>query len=562
VGKRLRAWQRWAGVGLVVLGLCALVAGVVSATEVADRRAREPAPQAAQPSANSTLIAAAQSKIKHVVFVILENRSFDSVFGRFPGADGTTTGALPGGKSVPLLHSPLFSWHDIDHDYPNAVTSMDGGKMDGFIRNPGANLDGDQETFWQFDQSDIPNFWSYAQHFTLGDHMFSSMPAPSFPNHLYTVAAQAGGIVLNPQDAGAGWGCDSATGAYVAALTSSGAQVKTSDLCFNWPNLASELQSAHVSWAYYAAPRSDPGYYFSTLDAFSSIRNTSLWTSNVLDQSRFDADARAGKLPAVSWVTPTYVQSAHPPFSICASEDWFVDKMNALMQGPDWSSTAVFLVWDDYGGFYDHVAPPKSPSPYGTLGMRVPFLVISPYARSGYIDHTTYDFSSIVKTVEELDGVPAMTPYDRAAHDVLDAFDFTRPPAAPLTLPVRGCPSGLSVSEYRKDLPAMVEQNITSTLGLSRDQILARHAHETLAQIAKDQKVSTGTLKGTLAYALSAITNAVNVPGYISSKEATGVRNYYNGLLATLLTAKPGTDLTPLLDKSGLTVRLPHATRF
>ena len=146
--------------------------------------------------------------------------------------------------------------------------------------------------------------------------------------------------------------------------------------------------------------------------------------------------AQAGTLPAFSWLTPPFTASAHPPFSICSAEDWFVQQMNALMRGPDWASTAVFLVFDDYGGFYDHVAPPKA-QPYGTLGPRVPFLVISPYARAGYVDHQTYSFTSIVKTVEELEGVGPLTAYDRAANDVWGAFDFGQKPLAPLSLPER-----------------------------------------------------------------------------------------------------------------------------
>jgi phospholipase C len=554
---RRQGWSRKIGLVLVITGLCAIAAGIAEASGGA-------APSTSgsgHPSRHtSPLITTAQSKIKHVVFVILENRSFDEVFGRFPGAAGTTTGSVPGGHTLPLLHAPPYSWHDIDHDYANATKSINGGKMDGFIDNNGANLNGDRMTFWQFDQGDIPNFWSYAQHFTLGDHMFSSVPAATFPNHLYTVAAQAKGIVTNPQNSSGGWGCDSSTGAYTLALTG-GNKLERLGTCFTWPNLADSLQAAHVSWDYYAAPVSDTGYLFSTLDAFRSIRETKLWTSNVLNQSSFAADAQAGRLPTFAWVTPTFTQSSHPPFSICSSEDWFVDKMNALMRGPDWNSTAVFLIWDDYGGFYDHMAPPKG-QPYGVLGPRVPFLLISPYARSGYIDHTTYNFSSIMKTVEELTAVPPLNQYDRDARDLLGSFNFSRKPAPPLLLKTRECASGLSLADYHTYLPAAVEQTIATTLHLSRAQILNRHAHESLAQIAKDQKVSVAKLSANLRYAVTSLTFAVNVPHYLSSAAATDTVHHYLRLLTTLLAAKPGTDLTPLLDPSGLTVRLPHGSPF
>jgi phospholipase C len=549
-------WMSGRARGVVLLG-CLLLVVALGVTTLAPRAARETAVAAGTPP----LVQQARGKIKHVVFILLENRSFDSMFGRFPGADGTTTATVAGAKTMPLLHGPLYSWHDIDHDLPNAVTAIDGGKMDGFLNNNGANLNGDEMAFWQFDQADIPNFWSYAQHFTLGDHMFSSAPAGTFPNHLYSVAAQAAGIITNPQGANGSWGCDSTPSTYDLALTPGSTKLTRLGSCFTWPTLADALQRAHVSWDYYAAPPTDLGYLFSTLDAFSSIRKSSLWTTNVLNQGQFETDAANGHLPAFSWVTPTYTASGHAPFSICTAENWVVRKMNALMQGPDWNSTAVFLVADDYGGFYDHVAPPRA-QPYGTLGPRVPFLVISPYARRGYVDHTTYSFTSILKTVEELEGVAPLTQYDRAATDVLDAFDFAQKPAAPLALNVRSCPSGISMADYTQYLPTAVAQTITHTLGLSSAQIVKLHAHETLAQIAAARKVSTSTLQANLAYTLRALTFAVNVPQYISNAQAAATQNHYARLLASLLTAKPGADLMPLLDPSGPAVKLPHGNSF
>jgi phospholipase C len=541
---------------IICFGIVIVAAIAALLLAIAQRQGGGPA-AAAVPGKVDT----ARSKIKHVVFVLLENRSFDEVFGRFPGADGATAAKLVGGGTAPLLHSPLYSWHDVDHDYPNATRSIDGGKMDAFLENNGANLNGDRSALWQFDQADIPSFWSYAKHFTLGDHMFSSVPAATFPNHLYSVAAQAKGIITNPQNSKGGWGCDSTPGTYNLALTPGSTKLTRMGACFSYPNLADVLQRAHISWDYYAAPISNTGYLFSTLDAFSSIRKTTLWSSNVLDQSQFERDARAGHLPTFSWLTPTYLQSAHPPFSICSSEDWFVSKMNALMQGPDWSSTAVFLVADDYGGFYDHMAPPKDPT-YGVLGPRVPFLLISPYARSGYIDHTTYSFPSILKTVEELEGVAPLTQYDRSAHDMLASFDFTRKPASPLVLKTRSCATGISLADYRKYLPAAVEQTMTASLHLSRSQIIKRHATKTLAQIAAAQKVSQADLMANLRYAVTSLTFAANVPHYISSTEANNTWHRYEGLLTTLLKARPGASLAPLLDPSGLSVQLPHATPF
>jgi phospholipase C len=262
--------------------------------------------------------------------------------------------------------------------------------------------------------------------------MFSSMVGPTFPNHLFTVAAQSGGVVTNVQNNTAdAWGCDSSPGAYVQVLGSNGKLTKEFP-CFSFSTMADVMQRMNVPWTYYGAEKTDSGFLFSTLDAFGSIRKTSLWTQKVKDQSEFVADATQGTLPAFSWVTPTYLTSTHPPISVCTGENWFVDKMNALMRGPDWGSTAVFLVWDDFGGFYDHVSPPKVDA-LG-LGPRVPLIVISPFAKQGAIIHTTYSFESVLKTAEELYKLPSLTDRDRTANDILDAFDFSQAPTAPFIL--------------------------------------------------------------------------------------------------------------------------------
>ncbi|MGH2347731.1 MAG: alkaline phosphatase family protein, partial [Chloroflexota bacterium] len=433
------------------------------------------------PAKEAPQVAAARSKIKHIVFVILENHTYDNVFGRYPGGDGTTT-AVSGKSRIPLVHAPPFGWHDIDHEYGNAVRGVNGGKMNGFADNPGANLNGDQAAFEQYDQSDIPNFWSYAQHFALGDHMFSSMVGPTFPNHLFTVAAQSGGIVTNPQNNTANaWGCDSTPGSYAQALGPDG-KLKKVGTCLSFTTMADVMQRMKVPWTYYGAEKSDSGFLFSALDAFGSIRNTSLWTQKVKDQSDFATDAKQGKLPAFSWVTPTFLTSTHPPFSMCTGENWFVDKMNALMQGPDWSSTAVFLVWDDFGGYYDHVSPPKV-DPLG-LGPRVPLIVISPYAKQGTITHTTYAFESVLKTTEEIYKLPSLTNRDRDANDLLDVFNFAQKPIAPFVLKPRSCSSGFSKAQFPIFARGSFSQTVTAMLHLSLDQLRQLHTKYTLGQIA------------------------------------------------------------------------------
>jgi hypothetical protein len=192
----------------------------------------------------------------------------------------------------------------------------------------------------------------------------------------------------------------------------------------------------------------------------------------------------------------------------------------------------------------------------------VPFLVISPYARAGYVDHHTYSFPSIVKSVEELEGVGSLTAYDREATDVWGAFDFAQKPLAPLALTQRGCASVLSMADYRKDLPAAVEQDLTWTLGLSRAQLLARHQQQTLAQIMVAQGVPQTQIEGNLWYTVTSLTNAMTQQHLLSRAAATATVNQYLQALQRLQTAPPGTSLAPLLTAQAPPVQLPHATSF
>jgi phospholipase C len=427
--------------------------------------------------------------------------------------------------------------------------------MDGFSLAAGADLNGDRMAYQQYGQSDIPNLWAYAQHFTLGDHMFASIIGSTFPNHLYSVAAQSGGIVTNVQASISGWGCDSGAHAFTFKKSASG-QLVGAGTCFSFATLADTMQRAHVSWAYYAAPPSDLGYLFSTLDAFPSIRQTTLWTTRVKDQATFAADARTGRLPAFSWVTPTYAASSHPPYGICAAENWFVSKMNALMQGPDWPSTAVVLVWDDWGGFYDHVAPPQADA-FG-LGIRVPLLVIAPYARRGYISHTTYSFDSVLKTFEELADLPPLTARDRAAHDLLDSFDFTQRPAPPLLLTPRRCPALPTKAQFQRYLPVALAQAVEHTLGLSMNEVQRRHATATLAQIAAHQHVALADFTKALGTVIYNYATSLFLFHYATHAEEDALQNVYYRKIDVLVQAKAGVPLAPLLGDDADIARLPR----
>lgn len=302
---------------------------------------------------------------------------------------------------------------------------------------PGANDNSDFLALSQLTSSDIPNYFGYAQHFVLGDNMFSSFQGASFANHLYTVGAQSGGAFTVPTPAQQNsWGCDANPGTTVFVWDDD--DVVTAPFpCLEFTTLPDVLEAAGISWRFYSPNQGMPGYVYSTLDAINHIRNGPLW-SNVVSDTQFLQDAKTGNLPAVSWITTGGNTNEHPPSSACAGENWTVSTLNALMQGPAWSSTAVFIVWDDFGGFYDHVPPPMVDK-FG-LGPRVPLLVISPYAISGKISHTQYEFSSVVKFIEKRFGLPALTDRDDKANDLTDVFDFNQTPLGPYILKQRVCP--------------------------------------------------------------------------------------------------------------------------
>lgn len=386
--------------------------------------------------------ARAQMPIKHIVFMIKENHSFDNYFGVFPGANGALSGLIKVNgveRRIPL-NPAVDQPQGYCHEFPCAKVDYDQGKMDAFNLGSIANCNTPPYECYQVgSQRFIPNYWKLAQTYVLGDDAFSSLRGISFPNHLFTVAAAAGptipqSVIENPT--GSPWGCDASSSVKVQLFN--GSYVFP---CFaaDFKNLADELQAAGVSWKYYGAGPQDAGYVWSTLDAFSSIRDSGLWKTNVVDERQFAKDARAGNLPAFSWLTSTFDDSEHPPASTCVGENWTSRQVEAVMQGPDWSSTVIVLAWDDFSGFYDHVAPPNVDQ-LG-FGFRVPFLIISPYAYAAsnpsnpHIDHQQLDFASVLNFAEKLFNLPPLGSRGPAVGDLLSALDFTQAhdPAVPLT---------------------------------------------------------------------------------------------------------------------------------
>jgi phospholipase C len=281
---------------LTVIGLV-LIVGVVLATIGGVGRVRAKPQAKPRPVGFAQILAAhrGMDKIKHVVFIIKENRTFDNYFGTFAGADGATSGMISTGDVIPLGHTPDRTPRDISHSFHSAITAIDGGAMDRFDLIPGGNQNGDYLSYTQLTESDIPNYFALARYFTLGDAMFSSLTGPSFPNHLYTVGAQSGGAIDNPNQGGV-WGCDSDDTTTVPVMDDAG-NVTHQFPCFDFTTLTDSLHDAHLTWRYYAPNKGQSGYIWSALDAISHIRLSDLWQKHV--------------------------------------------------------------TWDDFGGFYDHVPPPQ-----------------------------------------------------------------------------------------------------------------------------------------------------------------------------------------------------------
>jgi phospholipase C len=391
-------------------------------------------------------------QIQHIVFFIKENRSFNEYFGTFPGAIGATSGPISTGTTIPLGHTP-DRVRDLGHSWNDAQTAMNNGLMNQFDLVQSGNINGDYMSMSQMVQADIPNLWTYAQTFTLSDMTFSSLHGASFPNHLYTIAADNAQIIANPVNPGhplnGDWGCD-ADPATTAEASDSEGNITFVFPCVDNQTLGDLLETAGISWRSYAPSEGQSGYVWNTYDSINHIRNGSLWSSRVVDWSQFETDATNGTLPAVSWLVTDADHSDHPPQSTCKGENYVVEAMNALMNGPNWGTTALFLTWDDFGGFYDPVYPPQ-PDYYG-LGPRVPMIIISPFARPGFVDHTQYEFSSVLKFIETRFNLSAMAARDADANDMTAAFNFTQAPLSPITLTDRTCPLGPIVSINNKNV--------------------------------------------------------------------------------------------------------------
>jgi phospholipase C len=430
-------------------------------------------------------------KIRHVVIIMQENRSFDSYFGTYPGADGIPGLAGNPGK-VPCI--PDLLHHDCQKPYHDSklvnvggphtgdafVGDLDGGKMDGFIHqretcvNPVDPISCESsepiDVMGYHTASEIPNYWKYARHFVLQDHMFEPVNTWSLPSHLAMVSGWSAICATNKASS-----CKSSS--YPVSLAS--VPGLPTDLGphhapphYAWTDLTWLLHRAGVSWAYYIQPGPEPDCessqtfciynpqdprtpgIWNPLPSFTDVRQDDQ-RRDIRPTSELFTALRRGNLPAVSWVIPNGIDSEHPTSNIHTGMDYVTRIIDTIMRSNAWKSTAIFVSWDDWGGFYDHVKPPVIDG-LG-YGFRVPGLVISPYARQGYIDHQRLSFDAYLKFIEDdflggqrlnpkTDGRPDPRPDVRETAkglgDLTRDFDFNQPPRSPLVIPIHPAHAG------------------------------------------------------------------------------------------------------------------------
>ena len=438
-----------------------------------------------QPSLTPTesSLTLARQKIKHIVIIMQENRSFDSYFGTYPGADGlprqngkftVCVNDPQSGKCVSPFHDPADRNNGGPHGSPDAAGDIDGGRMDGFIaqaekakkgcqqtNSPDCGNEGSQDVMGYHDAREIPNYWKLAENYVLQDHLFTSSTSWSLPAHLFLVSEWS----AKCQTAGDPMSCINELRKPDLPPDFNKSQHKP-DPDYAWTDLTYLLFKDKVSWKYYVQTGNQPDCaddratcpplhqdaktpgIWNPLPFFDTVKQDGQ-LQNIVDVTNFYQDAMHGTLPAVSWITPNGSNSEHPPARLSDGEAWTASLIDAVMQSPDWNSTVILLSWDDWGGFYDHVAPPHVDE--NGYGLRVPGLMISPYAKKGSIDHQVLSHDAYIKLIEDLflnnqridpanDGRPDPRPIVRenvsVLGDLLSEFDFTQPPREPLILPI------------------------------------------------------------------------------------------------------------------------------
>lgn len=392
--------------------------------------------------------------IQHLVVLMQENHSFDNYFGTYPGADG-----IPADTQMPVdPNNPsagyVAPWHignatitDISHSASTFRDQYNDGKMNGFVSALNARNQDGKLAMGYYNDQDIPYYWNLADNYVLFDQFFSSAKDGSFANHMYWVAA-------------------------IPPVAPKGVQL--SDVLANTPTIFDKLQAAGISWKFYVQ-NYDPTITYRDIGTSGNRASQVIWvpllnfdrflddptlSSHIVDLDQYFIDLHDGTLPSVAYIVPSGA-SEHPPSSLKSGQRFVKNLIQELMRSTSWDSSAFILAYDDWGGWYDHV-PPIQVDEYG-YGPRVPVILISPYAKSGYIDHTLLDFTSVLKFIEQNWNIAPLAQRDANANNFLSAFDFSQSPRLPIFLPL----TRISAPTPQKDPSRVIYIGYGSALGLA-----------------------------------------------------------------------------------------------
>ncbi len=399
--------------------------------------------------ARPTLVAAQKAgpapAIQHVIVVVQENRSFDNLFQGYPGANTVPAGTNSKGQQVRLVPVPLEASWGIDHNANSFFAACDGSpvgrncKNDAFDQEVayGNNVPPNNPEYGYVPHAESKLYFDMAKAYVLGDAMFTSHIDASFVSHQYIIAGQASRAVNLPTSV---WGCGGGDNDTVQTLNDDRSYGPTESPCFTNETLGDELDAKNLPWRFYGTAEGNIEYFWSAYQAISGIYNGPDWTKDVIDPpAQFLTDVGAGKLASVTWITPSFMNSDHATSLSNTGPEWVASVVNAVGQSRFWNSTAIFVMWDEWGGWYDHVPPPYED--YDGLGMRVPLLVISPYAKKHYVSHVQYEHGSILRFIEDTFGLARLAASDtRANSPAADCFDFEQGPRPFVPLPVKMSP--------------------------------------------------------------------------------------------------------------------------
>ncbi|MGA8534487.1 MAG: alkaline phosphatase family protein [Candidatus Tumulicola sp.] len=404
--------------------------------------------------------------ISHVIVLFQENRSFNNIFMTFPGADTSTTGACkpykpPGHKEIctdpphTVKMKPItletcrcLGGIDIEHGHNTFEAEYDGGKMDGFdtiaFGTAGGNGPALYYPYAYVVRREVQPYWDMASRYTLADHMFSTATTDSFVAHQQIIA---GTTALNSHESltdtpsSIPWGCDNSDPSTTTGVILTSGRVEPNGGPFpcltQYKTMADVLDAGGVTWKFYVAGLLDDfsGAVWNAYDAIKGVRYGSDWKNVSEPNTKILTDIKKGTLPQVSWVIPLLPDSDHPASGNNKGPSWVTTVVNAVGKSAYWKNTAIVVMWDDWGGYYDNVPPPQLD--YTSLGMRVPMIVISPFAKRHYVSKTQYEFGSVLKFIEQTFGTGSLGTTDVRANSIGDVFDFSAPPSKfqPFTAP-------------------------------------------------------------------------------------------------------------------------------